>query len=102
MLAGLQKQDRSHVHLVQGDGKNGFQKGQYGVSVDADYKSNSGNFQTLQKLAGDHSATARIDVLGPNDKFDVRVSLTFDRKSGNGPLSTLSMTPGLSRVEADL
>ncbi|MEO8659375.1 MAG: RHS repeat-associated core domain-containing protein [Bryobacteraceae bacterium] len=72
VLAGLKKEDRSHVHLVQGDGKNGFKKGQNGVTVDAGYKSDSANFQTLQKLAGDHTATAVIEVLKPTDKFDVQ------------------------------
>jgi hypothetical protein len=46
--------------LVQGHGKSGFKKGQYGVVVDSDYKSDSKNFQ-MQKLAKDHSATATID-----------------------------------------
>jgi RHS repeat-associated protein len=63
---GLKKEDRSHVHLVEGDGKNGFKKGQYGITVDADYKGSAGNFATLQKLANDHSATANIDVLKPH------------------------------------
>jgi RHS repeat-associated protein len=92
VLAGLEKEDRSHVHLVQGDGKNGFKKGQFGVTVDADYESESGSFQTLQKLAGDHSATARIDVLNPDDKFDVRLIVAID--AGKETLSNMSMTPG--------
>jgi RHS repeat-associated protein len=90
---GLKKEDRSHVHLVEGDGKNGFKKGQYGITVDADYKGSAGNFSTLQKLANDHSATANVDVLNPNDSFNVRVSLSYDAKKGYGNLSTMSMTP---------
>jgi RHS repeat-associated protein len=91
---GLKKEDRSHVHLVEGDGKNGFKKGQYGITVDADYKGSAGNFATLQKLANDHSATANIDVLKPTDSFNVRMSLSYDAKKGYGDLSTMSMTPG--------
>ncbi len=58
---GLRKEDRGHVHLVTGDGKNGFKKGQYGITVDADYKSSSKDFGTLQHLASDHSATAVVN-----------------------------------------
>jgi RHS repeat-associated protein len=89
---GLKKEDRSHVHLVEGDGKNGFKKGQYGITVDADYKGSAGNFSTLQKLANDHSATANVDVLKPTDSFNVRISVSYNAKSGLGNLSTSSMT----------
>jgi hypothetical protein len=88
---GLRKEDREHVHLVQGTGKNGFKKGEYGVTVDADYKSDSKNFLTLQKLAGDHSATATIDVLKGDEKFDVKVTVRVDR-AGAEELGTASMT----------
>ena len=81
--AGLRKEDRTHVHLVQGDGKNGFDKGVYGITVDKDYKSDSKNFQTLQTLANDHSATARIDVLKENDSFQVKGVVSWSAKSGN-------------------
>jgi RHS repeat-associated protein len=94
VLNGLKKADRSHVHLVQGNGKNGFKKGQYGITVDADYKGSAGNFATLQKLANDHSATAAIDVLKPTDSFNVRVSLSYNAKTGFGPLTTMRMSPG--------
>jgi hypothetical protein len=90
---GLRNEDREHVHLVQGDGKNGFKKGEYGVTVDADYKSESKNFQALQKLAGDHSATATIDVLGSSEKFDVRVTVRLNVMTGEETLSTFSTTP---------
>ncbi len=89
---GLKKEDRSHVHLVEGDGKNGFKKGQYGITVDADYKGSAGNFSTLQKLANDHSATANVDVLKPTDSFNVRISVSYNAKSGFGNPSTSSMT----------
>lgn len=55
---GLRKEDRSHVHLVSGDDKNGFKKGTFGITVDKDYKSESGNFSNLQRAANDHSAMA--------------------------------------------
>ena len=86
---GLREEDRSHIHLVQGDGTNGFKKGEYGVTVDAGYKSDSGNFLALQKLANDHSATAAIDVLKGDDKIDVKMQLSTDPKA---PTATMSMT----------
>jgi RHS repeat-associated protein len=92
--AGLRKEDREHVHLVQGDGTNGFKKGEYGITVDADYKSDSKNFQTLQTLANDHSATARVDVLKENDKFEVKATVAINTKTGKETLGTLNMTPG--------
>src|ERR1700682_840359 len=55
------------------------------------------NFQTLQKLAGNHSATATIDVLKPADKFNVRAPLTWDARTGDGPLTPMRMTPGNPR-----
>jgi RHS repeat-associated protein len=94
VLAGLPKEDRSHVHLVQGDGTNGFKKGVNRVTVDADHKSDSKNFQTLQTLAGDRSASAQIDVLKPNDKFDVQVTVGMNVDTGRETMSNMSMTPG--------
>jgi hypothetical protein len=91
---GLKKEDRSHVHLVEGNDKNGFKKGEYGISVDANYKGSAGNFTTLQTLANDHSGTANIDVLKSTDSFNVRVSLSYNAKTGYGDLTTMSMTPG--------
>jgi RHS repeat-associated protein len=91
---GLQKGDRAHVHFVKGDGKNGFDKGVLGVMVDADYKSQSKNFQILQSEANDHSATARIDILNPTDTFNVRESTSFSATGGLGKLETMSMTAG--------
>lgn len=91
---GLSKDDRSHVHLVEGNGKNGFKKGEFGVTVDADYKSDSKNFQVLKTLANDHSAMARIDVYAPTDSFNVRVSVSWNAKTGYSKLTTASMTPG--------
>ncbi len=55
---GLRKEDRSHIQLVEGNGQNGFKKGEYGITADKDYKSTSGNFQTLQYAANDHSVKA--------------------------------------------
>ena len=90
---GLRKEDREHVHLVQGDGKNGFKKGEFGVSVDKDYKSDSKNFQTLQTLANDHSATATIDVLKSNDRFGLKVSISVDFRTGAEQLGPATTTP---------
>lgn len=63
------KDDRSHIHLVNGNGENGFQKGQYGITVDADYKSLSGNFQALQTAANDHSGIVNINIMEPGQTF---------------------------------
>ena len=65
---GLTKQDRSHAQLVVGDGKNGFAKGHFGITVDKDYKSNSSNFQTLQGAANSKDL-AIAAIVSPGDKF---------------------------------
>lgn len=79
---GVPKADRDHIHLVKGDGKNGFGKGQWGIQVDKDYKSTSGNFSTLQTLANDHSGLARVDILQPSDNYSVITTTGFDSKKG--------------------
>lgn len=91
--SGLAKADRSHVHLVAGDGTNGFAKGVNGIAVDKDYKSDSKNFQVLQSLAGDHSATARVDVLNANDQVTIKVTVGFDSKNGN-QVQSQTISPG--------
>ena len=85
--------DRAHVHLVEGDGRNGFKKGQYGLTVDADYNSDSKNFQTLQKLAGDHSALVILEVLKGDTKFDVITKTGINTRTGEETFSILSTTP---------
>ncbi|HEX7289255.1 MAG TPA: RHS repeat-associated core domain-containing protein [Candidatus Angelobacter sp.] len=92
-ISGLRKEDRSHVHLVAGDGKNGFKKGQYGIMVDAGYKSKSGNFQALQKLANDHSATVQIDVLAA--KVTISGTIAVKDSSGNLTLKPLKEALGM-------
>lgn len=57
---GLQEKDRDKIKLVVGDGKNGFAKGVFGVAVDQKYKSNSKNFQILQKISGDNNAIVEL------------------------------------------
>ncbi|MGA2299530.1 MAG: RHS repeat-associated core domain-containing protein [Candidatus Acidiferrum sp.] len=94
LQAGLTKQDRGHVKLVTGDGKNGCDKGVSCVMVDADYKSDSKNFQTLQNLANDHSATATVDVLKPNDSFDLKTTISVNVKTGVEKTGIVSTTPG--------
>jgi RHS repeat-associated protein len=93
LQAGLSKEDRDHVKLVTGDGKNGCANGASCVVVDADYKSDSKNFQVLQTLANDHSATATVDVLRPNDSFDLKTVVSFDKKTGE-KYGIMSTTPG--------
>jgi uncharacterized protein (TIGR03437 family) len=79
---GLRKEDRSHVHLVEGDGKNGFKQKVFGVTVDIDYKSDSKDFTTLQTLANDHSAIGVIDVLGKGDSTVIRTVVSWNAKKG--------------------
>jgi hypothetical protein len=67
----LPEEDREAVQLVEGDGENGCAKGSFCVVVDPNHESSSENFQTLQSLANDHSATARIDVLQENDTYEI-------------------------------
>lgn len=64
---GLRKEDRAHVRLFVGEGKDGYKKGLTYVLVDKEYKSSSKNFQTLQVLANDRSATAQLNVVTPKD-----------------------------------
>ena len=71
LLQGLREKDRAHVRLVKGDGKNRFKKGEYGIVVNQEHTSDSKNFQALRKVAGDRSATARIDVLEGDSEFPV-------------------------------
>ena len=79
---GLRKEDRDHIHLVEGNGKNGFKKGQFGVTVDADYKSTSKNFQALQTAANDHSAVGRIDVLKDGDTYQLFGTISWSKQGG--------------------
>lgn len=65
---GLTQADRGHVQLVTGDGKNGFAKGHFGITVDKDHKSNSGNFQTLQGTANSKDL-AIAAIVSPGAKF---------------------------------
>lgn len=79
---GLQKDDRSHVHFVEGDGKNGLKKGETQIQVDKDYKSNSGNFTRLQSLANDHSGTGVLNIVGPTQAFPHMDATGWSSKSG--------------------
>jgi RHS repeat-associated protein len=74
---GLNKDDRSHVHFVEGDGKNGYKKGETGILVDKDYKSESRNFTTLQRIANDHNDAAQIDVRNPSDSYSIKANYSL-------------------------
>ena len=93
LIQGLREEDRAHVRLVRGDGENRFKKGEYGIVVDQEHKSDSGNFQALQKVAGDHFATARIDVLKGDAEFQVGVFLSLDARLGEDNFEVRSATP---------
>lgn len=71
---GLTQTDRSHVRLVVGNGKNGFAKGHFGITADADHKSNSRNFQTLQGTANSKDL-AIASIVGPGSKFASNVGV---------------------------
>lgn len=71
---GFKPEDRSHVHLVVGNGKNGYQKGQFVVTIDKGYKSESENFQTAQQIANNKRDHSLLLVGGPKDKFSVFVA----------------------------
>jgi len=73
--AGLSKDDRPHSHWVRGDGSNGFKKGQWGLTVDPDYKSSSPNFTNLSKAANDHSNTLELDFVPPHAPIPVLVGV---------------------------
>ena len=47
----------------------------------------------MQKLAGDHSATARIDVLKGDTEYQVRVMVRPDAEPGEDNLQVRSSTP---------
>ena len=59
---GLTKDDRSHTHFVVGNGKDGYEKGQFYVQIDKDHKSESGNFTAVQTIANDRGGTALITL----------------------------------------
>src|SRR5205807_2824248 len=80
LLLGLKDKDRSHVHFAVGDGKNGFKKGEFGVTTDKDYKSDSKNFQTLQTITNDHSAMARLSVIKQGESFSLKVVTSITEK----------------------
>ena len=67
---GLNKDDRQHAHFVVGDGKNGFAKGTYAVTIDKDYKSDSENFRTAQKIANAKD-TEMLNIIGPKNSVTV-------------------------------
>jgi RHS repeat-associated protein len=75
VLLMVPKKDRSHIHLVEGDGKNGFKKGQNGITVDKDYKSSSANFSTLQSAANNHNGLAMLNVVSPKETFPSNVGV---------------------------
>src|ERR1700674_601113 len=83
LQGGLKEEDRSHVHSVVGDGKNGVKKGVLGVTVDKDHKSDSKVFQNLQKAANDHTAVGVIDVLQKGDSVTIKMAIGWNAKKGS-------------------
>jgi RHS repeat-associated protein len=71
-LLGLRPQDRSHVHFFVGNGRHGYARGQFYVLVDTNYRSDSENFQAIQRGANDRTSVGRITVLHQGDTYTVR------------------------------
>jgi hypothetical protein len=65
---------------VQGNGTNGFAKGEYGIKVDGNYFSPSSNFQALQRAANDHSAKAVFDIEHGGFQIQGRVGIENEGK----------------------
>jgi RHS repeat-associated protein len=78
--AGLRPEDRKHVQFFVGDGKNGYGKGQFYIKADKDYKSESGNFQGIQKAANDRTAVGRLTVVTPGDTMTWRITYLENRR----------------------
>lgn len=91
---GLTQEDRKHVKLLEGDGKNGFKKGELGIVVDKDHKSSSENFQVLQTLANDHSAVAQVSVVGP--EVEIEGFIGVENADGKFELKTLKEAYGVN------
>ena len=91
-LLGFKKEDRSHVQLVVGNGKNGFKKGQFGVTVDAKHKSDSENFQFTQKAANDHTAIGKINIVKEGETYQIREG-TFKNGKESFKISTNKLGP---------
>jgi RHS repeat-associated protein len=72
VLLGLRPEDRKHVTFFVGNGKNGYKKGQYYILVDKKHKSDSENFQGIQKAANDRTSLGRITVLKSGDTYTLR------------------------------
>lgn len=69
----------SHVHLVAGDGTNGFAEGVNGITVDQGYERLE-EFPGPSKDSSDRTATARVDVMNPNDKINVMIAVGHNAK----------------------
>ncbi|MBK9709283.1 MAG: RHS repeat-associated core domain-containing protein, partial [Acidobacteria bacterium] len=91
-LLGFKKEDRSHVNLVVGNGKNGFKKGQFGITVDPKHKSDSENFQFAQKGANDHTALGKINVVKEGETYQIRETV-FKSGKESFKISTNKLGP---------
>jgi len=95
---GLRKADRKHVKLVVGDGKNGFAKGEFGVSVSKTHQSTSGNFQSVQKIANDAKDRAEVRINGKNEDIS-GITYQAEKQGGNivaTPFSKFLASQGVS------
>lgn len=103
---GLSKGERSHVRWVQGDGKNGFKKGQWGLRVDSNYKSSSKNFANLQTAANSKDGTAVINAVAPHSAIPTLVGVQQGSQTAMQPfkdymikqLAGTGVTPGENYV----
>jgi len=92
---GLEKGDRKYVRLIIGNGKNGFAKGEFGVRVDPNHQSQSGNFQSVQKIANDTQDRAVVRTTG--SKEDIAANLYQGVQQSNGSVTAVPMQQFLTQ-----
>jgi RHS repeat-associated protein len=96
----LKKEDRNHVHFVEGTGKNGLAKGEVLIQADKDYKSGSTNFTRLQGLVNDHSGVGVLNVESPTGAFPMVTVTGWSSKNGTTYANGTSTLGHLTDVDA--
>jgi RHS repeat-associated protein len=107
---GLEKSERKYTKLVVGNGKNGFARGEFGITVDKNHQSQSGNFQSVQKIANDAERSvvrftektediSKTTYIGVTDKNGTVVATQFDQymkslETGGGTSFVLKNSEG--------
>ncbi|HWY23091.1 MAG TPA: RHS repeat-associated core domain-containing protein [Candidatus Acidoferrum sp.] len=97
---GLRKEDRGHVHFIEGNGKNGLGKGDVLIQADKDYKSSSPNFTRLQGLTNDHSGVGVMNVEAPTGAFPMVTVTGWSSKTGTAYANGSSTLGHLTDADA--